>query len=255
MNITVLIPTFNCEQTILKTLNSVKWADQIVVVDSFSTDNTLKLIKPYKVNLYQKEYINSANQKNWALKYCHNDWIFQIDSDEEVDSNSRKIILEAIKNANDEVHCYMLPRKNHILGSWVKNGGLYPDWQYRLFKRKYGRWESKDVHANVIVSGRIEKLDLNIIHNGMPNISKQLSNLNRYTRYETDILIRKNIKFSYLKMILGPIYIFIKRYIFLYGFLDGWRGFFLATYTAIYYFFIHAKFLEAKILGLKTSPK
>ena len=89
MNITVLIPTFNCEQTILKTLNSVKWADQIVVVDSFSTDNTLKLIKPYKVNLYQKEYINSANQKNWALKYCHNEWIFQIDSDEEVDSNSK----------------------------------------------------------------------------------------------------------------------------------------------------------------------
>ena len=239
MNITVLIPTFNCEQTILKTLNSVKWADQIVVVDSFSTDNTLKLIKPYKVNLYQKKYINSANQKNWALKYCHNDWIFQIDSDEEVDSNSKKIILEAIRNANDEVHCYMLPRKNHILGRWVKNGGLYPDWQYRLFKRKYGRWESKDVHANVIVSGRIEKLDLNIIHNGMPNISKQLSNLNRYTRYETDILIRNNIKFSYLKMILGPIYIFIKRYVFYMDFwMDGEVFFWLLTQLFITFLFM-----------------
>ena len=114
-----------------------------------------------------------------------------------------KSLGQAIRNANDDVHCYMLPRKNHVLGRWVKNGGLYPDWQYRLFKRKYGRWESKDVHANVIVSGRIEKLDLNIIHNGMPNISKQLSNLNRYTRYETDILIHKNIKFSYLKMIVN----------------------------------------------------
>ena len=255
MKITVLIPTFNCEQTILKTLNSVKWANQIVIVDSYSTDNTLKLIEPYKVNLYQKEYINSAKQKNWALQFCDNDWVFQIDSDEIVPSNAEKIILEAIENAKEEVHCFILPRKNHILGKWVKNGGLYPDWQHRLIKRKYGSWEEKDVHAKVIVKGEIKKLNLNIIHNGMPNISKQLSNLNRYTRYEADILIRKNIKFSYLKMILGPIYVFIKRYILLGGFLDGWRGFFLAIYTAIYYFFSHAKFLEAKILDLKTSPK
>ena len=255
MKITVLIPTFNCEQTILKTLNSVKWANQIVIVDSYSTDNTLKLIEPYKVNLYQKEYINSAKQKNWALQFCDNDWVFQIDSDEIVPSNAEKIILEAIENAKEEVHCFILPRKNHILGKWVKNGGLYPDWQYRLFKRKYGKWEEKDVHANVIVKGRIKKLDLNIIHNGMPNISKQLSNLNRYTRYETDYLIRKGKKYSLFKMLFGPFFVFIYRYFFLRGFLDGWRGFFHSTYIAIYYFITQCKLYEISILKLKKSPE
>ena len=137
MKISILIPTFNCESTIERTLDSVKWADQIIIIDSYSTDNTLNIIKSFDVILYQNHYINSANQKNWALKYCENEWVLQIDSDEVLEPNSENIFRHSIKNANDNVHCFMMPRRNHVLGKWLKNGGLYPDWQNRLFRTKF----------------------------------------------------------------------------------------------------------------------
>ena len=98
-------------------------------------------------------------------------------------------------------------------------------------------------------------LDTALIHHGMPNISKQLSNLDRYTRYEADELNKSNIKFSFVKWILGPIYIFMKRYFLLRGFRDGWRGLFLAVYAGIYLFISHAKLLEIQLLKLKRSPE
>ena len=146
-------------------------------------------------------------------------------------------------------------RKNHILGKWVKFGGLYPDWEFRLFKKKYGKWWDREVHSKIVVPGKIGLLETPLIHCGMPNISKQLGNLDRYTRYEADDLEKRNIKFSYTKWIIGPPYIFLKRYILLQGFRDGFRGFLLAAYAGIYLFLSHAKLLEMKILKLKRSPK
>ena len=255
MKISILIPTFNCESTIERTLDSVKWADQIIIVDSYSTDNTLNIIKSFDVILYQNHYINSANQKNWALKYCENEWVLQIDSDEVIEPNSENIFRHAIKSANDNVHCFMMPRRNHILGRWLKNGGLYPDWQNRLFKTKFSKWDEKDVHSKIKVPGEIQKISTPIMHYGMPNLSKQLSNLNRYTRYETDYLIRKGKKYSFFKMLFGPFFVFIYRYFFLRGFLDGWRGFFHSTYIAIYYFITQCKLYEISILKLNKSPE
>ena len=107
----------------------------------------------------------------------------------------------------------------------------------------------------VKASNQIDLLKTPLIHNGMPNISKQLSNLDRYTRYEADELKKRNIKFSYFKWILGPPYIFLKRYIVLQGFRDGFRGFILAIYASIYLFISHTKLLEIQLLKLKRSPK
>tara|TARA_B100001250_G_C19700142_1_gene744353 strand:- start:65 stop:832 length:768 start_codon:yes stop_codon:yes gene_type:complete len=255
LKITVLIPTFNCQSTIQRTLNSVKWADQILIIDSYSTDDTLELLKSFDVTLYQNHYINSAKQKNWALKFCKNEWILQIDSDEVLEENAREIIFRTIKRANENIHCFKMARKNHVLGKWIKNGGLYPDWQNRLFKKEFGKWEDKDVHSKIKVKGEIKDIDLHIIHHGMPNISKQLANLNRYTRYEANYLIKRGKKFSYFRMLFGPFLVFLYRYIFLRGFIDGWRGFFLATYIAIYYFITQSKLHEIEILDLDKSPK
>ena len=255
MKITILLPIFNCESTIERTLDSVKWADQILVVDSYSTDNTLNLIKPYNVNLYQNHYINSANQKNWALKYCKYDWVFQIDSDEVLKPGTQEIIKKSIKKVNDNVHCFMMPRENYVLGQWLKNGGLYPDWQNRLFRTKFAKWDEKDVHSKIRVRGKIKKINISIVHYGMPNLSKQISNLNRYTRYETDYLIKKGTRYSFFKMLLGPFAVFFYRYIYLKAFLDGWRGFFFSAYIGIYYFITQCKLYEVSILNLVKSPK
>ena len=147
-----------------------------------------------------------------------------------------------------------MARKNHVLGKWLKFGGLYPDWEFRLFQKKYGKWCDREVHSRIVVPGEIGILDTSLIHNGMPNISKQLRNLDRYTRYEADELKKRDIKFSYFKWLIGPPYIFFKRYIILQGFRDGVRGFLLAVYASIYLFLSHAKLLEIKLLKLKKSP-
>ena len=252
--ISVLLPTFNCEETILSTLESIKWGDEIVVIDSFSTDNTIEIASNFGARIIQNKYINSAKQKNFALKYCNYDWVFQIDSDEILEDDAEDIIRTAIENTKQNIHCFKMARKNHVLGKWLKFGGLYPDWEFRLFRKKYGKWWDREVHSRIEVSGEIGLLDTSLIHNGMPNISKQLSNLDRYTRYEADELKKRDIKFSYFKWLIGPPYIFFKRYIILQGFRDGVRGFLLAVYASIYLFLSHAKLLEIKLLKLKKSP-
>ena len=255
IKISILLPTYNCENTIISTLKSIKWSDEILVVDSFSNDSTLDIVKEYGVNIIQHEYINSARQKNWALQYCTHDWVFQIDSDEILEPGADKIIRTAITNTSEALHCYKMPRKNHVLGKWVKYGGLYPDWEYRLFRKKYGKWRNREVHSRIVVPGTIGILDTHLLHYGMPNISKQLSNLDRYTRYEADELKKGDIKFSFVKWILGPVYIFFRRYFLLQGFRDGWRGLFLAVYASFYVFLSHTKLLEIQLLKLDRSPE
>ncbi|MBT7514394.1 MAG: glycosyltransferase family 2 protein [Candidatus Marinimicrobia bacterium] len=253
--ISILLPTFNCQTSVRASLASVEWADEIIVIDSFSKDDTIKIATEYGVRVFQHEYINSAKQKNWAIQHCPNEWIFQIDSDEILEEKAEGIIRDAINNAGENTHCFKMPRKNHVLGKWVKYGGLYPDWEYRLFRKVYGKWWDREVHSRIVVPGEVQTLETPLIHHGMPNISKQLSNLNRYTRYEADELSKKKIKFSFVKWVLGPIYYFMKRYILLQGYRDGWRGFFLAVYAGFYFFLSQAKLFEMETLKLKRSPE
>ena len=253
--ISALLPTFNSQATVKSTLDSIKWADEIIVIDSFSNDDTIKIASKHGVRIFQHEYINSAKQKNWALQYCTHDWVFQIDSDEILEEKAEEIIRNAINNVDEYKHCFKMPRKNHVLGKWVKYGGLYPDWEYRLFRKEHGQWWDREVHSRIVVSGEIGTLDTPLIHHGMPNISKQILNLDRYTRYEANYMSRNNVKFSWVKWFLKPIFIFFSRYVFQQGFRDGWRGLFLAVYYAFYSFLSHTKFYEIQLLKLKRSPE
>ena len=116
IKISILLPTYNCENTIISTLKSIKWSDEILVVDSFSNDSTLDIVKEYGVNIIQHEYINSAKQKNWAIQHCSNEWIFQIDSDEILEEKAEGIIRNAIKNSGENIHCFKMPRKKPCFG-------------------------------------------------------------------------------------------------------------------------------------------
>jgi len=253
--ISILLPTFNCQTIVNSTLDSIKWADEIIVIDSFSDDDTIKIASNYGARIFQHEYINSAKQKNWAIQHCSNKWIFQIDSDEILEENAETIIRNAINNVSENTHCFKMPRKNYVLGKWVKYGGLYPDWEYRLFRKEYGKWWDREVHSRIVVPGEVETLETPLIHHGMPNISKQILNLDRYTRYEANYMSRNNVKFSWVKWFLKPIFIFFSRYVFQQGFRDGWRGLFLAVYHAFYSFLNHTKLYEIQLLKLKRSPE
>ena len=180
LKISVLLPAYNCARTVQRALESVKWADEIVVVDSYSEDETVTICRTYTERIIQHEYINSAQQKNWALTHCHNEWVFQIDSDEVMEEGLKEELESAMRNASSEIHAFRIPRKNYVLGRWVRHGGIYPDYQTRFFRKNKGKWLPREVHAHVNVMGKSQTLTRHILHYGMPTISTQLKNLDRY---------------------------------------------------------------------------
>jgi glycosyltransferase involved in cell wall biosynthesis len=253
--LSILLPTFNCADTVGSTLETVRWADEILVVDSFSTDATLEVCRDYGARIVQHEYVNSARQKNWAVTHCRHEWVLQIDSDETLEPGLPEEIESALAGAPDGVQAYRLPRKNHILGRWAKWGGLYPDFQTRLFQRDVGQWVEREVHAHIAVSGEVRTLRGHLLHHGMAHISRQLRNLDRYTRYEADEAHKSSRRFRWPQLFLRPGLIFLHRFVWLQGFRDGWRGFLAAAYTATYDFWAHAKLWELETLNLERSPK
>jgi glycosyltransferase involved in cell wall biosynthesis len=225
------------------------------VVDSFSTDGTVEVCREYGARIVQHEYINSAKQKNWAAPQCQHEWVLQIDTDEVVSAELHQEIEEALAVAPSDVDAFRMPRRNEMLGKWARYGGAYPDYQIRLFRRDRGRWREREVHAHIEVPGRLAKLRNPIRHFGMPQISKQLRNLDRYTRYEADELRKNGRQFRIVHLAVKPLLVFVHRYFWLQGFRDGMRGFVLSGYLAAYEFLSYAKLWEMEELGLERSPK
>jgi glycosyltransferase involved in cell wall biosynthesis len=224
-------------------------------VDSYSTDGTLDICREYGARIIQHEYINSAKQKNWAAPQCRHEWVLQIDSDEVLEPGLREEIERAVASASPNDHAFRIPRKNHVLGRWMRYSGIYPDYQTRLFRRDRGRWMDREVHAHLVVSGEVRTLQHNIMHYGMPHISKQLRNLDRYTRYEADEMYKRGTRLHWYRLIIRPWEVFFYRYLWLRGFSEGWRGFIVCRYLAIYDFLSQAKLWRWKKSGLEWSPQ
>ena len=253
--LSVLLPTFNNEQIVRKCLESVKWANEILVVDSFSTDRTLDICCEYGARIIQHEYIHSAKQKNWAVPQCVHEWVLQIDSDEILEPGAEEEIRRRIDSASADLHAFRIPRKNHIMGEWIPIADLYPDYQTRLLRRDVGRWEDKEVHAHVLVPGRAEILEHHILHYGMNSISKQLSNIDRYSRYQADEMNKHGKQFHWYQLIFRPFAVFLKRYLWQGAWQKGYRGFLVCAVTTTFDFWAHSKLWEIQKFGLKASPK
>ncbi len=253
--ISVLLPTFNSEPIVRDCLESVKWADEILVVDSFSADRTLEICREYGARIIQHEYIQSAKQKNWAIPQCAHEWVLQIDTDERLEDGAREEILEAIAHADTSIDAFRIPRKNHVLGPWLSVSNQYPDYQTRLFRRDAARFEDKEVHAHVLVQGKVGQLKRHLMHYGMPNISKQLANVDRYTRYQADELKKRGKRFHWYHLMLRPASTFAYYYFWRLGFTAGYRGLIIAANITKFDFYAHAKLWELEALNLKASPK
>ena len=253
--LSVLLPTGNSAATVRNTLASVNWADELLVVDSFSTDSTLAICGEFGARILQHEYRNSAAQKNWALPRCLHEWVLQIDSDEELSPGLREEICTAILNASPAVKAFRIPRRNHFLGRWMRHGGVWPDYQIRLFRRDDCRWADREVHAHLQVPGEIITLTQPFIHHDGISISRRFRDLDRYTRYEADELHKRGIRFHWYDLPLRPWAGFFYRYLWLQGFRDGWRGLIFCAYLAVYIFLVRAKLWEMQTLGLAESPR
>lgn len=242
--VTAIIPTFNNEKIIRRCLENVTWADDILIVDSYSTDQTLDICREYTDRIIQHEYINSALQKNWAIPQATHDWIFLLDTDEYLEEGLVEEMLEVIENPKPEIEGYVFPRKNLIYDRWVKTCGIYPDSLVRLFKKKY-RYQTRKVHAHIdIPSEKTGQFTHHIIHDDFNDIRSYIIKFDRYMTYESDEYWKQGRRYRLIDIILRPIYMFFWSYILKKGYKDGIRGLLLSVNRAYYNFMIFMKLWE-----------
>lgn len=246
--VSVLIPSYNSEKHIRPTLESVKWAEEILVCDSFSTDQTLSIAKEYGARIIQHEYINSARQKNWAIPQAKHEWILIVDTDEVLDSELQEEIKRLMSSEVPAYDGYKIARKNFIYGKWVRFGGIYPDYQLRLFRKEKGLYQTREVHAHVNLQGKQTVLKGHFLHDGFKDIKTWFIKTERYLRYETDEFEKNGEHFRLVKALFFPPLIFIRHYFLELGFLEGFRGFLLAVLDSFYYFMIYARLYEREAI-------
>ena len=246
MPISVSIICFNEEKKIRRCLESVKWADEIVVLDSFSTDTTLNICREYTDKIHQHGFDGHIQQKNRAIDLCSNDWVFCIDADEVVTDELKDSILK-IDTAKTEFYGFAVPRKVFYLGKWINHGGWYPDYKIRFFNRKFGKWGGVNPHDAVIVQGKTSVLKGDLQHYSYENVSAHLNQVNKFT----DIMAREyealGKKPSIINLTIRPFFKFFKMYFLKLGFLDGIRGFIIAIIASFYVFMKFVKLFERKL--------
>ena len=251
--ITAFIPTYNCEKTIRACLESVKWVDQILIVDSFSTDHTLEICREYTDRIVQHEYIYSAKQKNWSIDHITTEWTLHLDSDEEIEPALRDEIRLLLSKDNLP-DGFQIRLKNYVWGKWVKCCDLYPCSQIRLFRTSKGRWADREVHARLQGINTIIELENHIIHHDITDISAELQQFSRQVViWEANELKKENKRWRWWDVTLRPLAIFFVYYFLRKGFRDGFRGFYLSVYRAFYSFMTYARLYEIENFSNTSS--
>ena len=232
MKLSVIIITLNEEENLQRCLESVKRiADEIVVVDSGSTDMTLEIAKKYKARIYSRKFDNYSNQKNYAVEKATGDWIFSLDADEEITPELGSGIQVALRQK--DINGYFIPRKNIIFGQEIKHTRWSPDAHIWLWRKGKGSWKG-EVHEEVDVKGWVANLKNAKIHFSYARVSDFWKMMNNYTERMAEDLLKKGNKFSLLLLFFSPALSFFRRFFYKKGFLDGWRGFILSYLMAIY---------------------
>lgn len=234
--ITAIIPTFNEEVNIQEAIESVLWCDEIIVVDSFSRDRTLEIVKSFpQVRLLEHEYEHSAAQKNWTIPQAIHPWIFLLDADERPTPELVEEIKTVLKNGSKYSGFWMY-RRNHFMGKRINYSGWQSDKVIRLFKRDECRYQNKHVHAEIESKGEIGFLRNKLIHYTYKDLSSYLKKADRYTtwgaldRFQKFQKSGRKIGFFYLS--LRPLARFLRHYFVRLGILDGVHGFLVSALAA-----------------------
>lgn len=243
--ITAIIPCFNEEMNIKAAIESCLFADEIICVDSFSTDKTVEIIKSYpQVTLLQHEYINSAAQKNWTIPQAKNDWIFLLDADEMTSPELIDEIKQTVASSPEHV-AYWIGRTNYFMDQELKHiwSG---DAVIRLFRKSKCRYQDKHVHAEIETDGSVSRLKHKLKHDTYKGkgLNSHLQKAQRYTTWAALDRVHKIKKITYHHLIIKPFFGFLKRYILGKGFLDGKAGFIISCMGAWNVFIRNVKIMR-----------
>ena len=247
--ISAALITHNEEQNIAGALESLFWADEIVVVDSGSSDATLEICRRFTDRIFHRDWTGYVDQKNFAVEKARNDWVFSLDADERV-SPELLAEIEALEPAAGGCSGYRIPRVAFFMGRWIRHGAWYPDYQLRLFDRRCAKWKGGRVHESVKTEGKPEYLAGEIHHYVYRSFAEYLRRLETYSNLAALDYLDRGKKASPLNLFAKPFAAFVNSYLLKLGFLDGTPGFAVAVLGSVSAFFKHAKLYELE----RTSP-
>ncbi len=243
--LSVAIITWNEEERLRACLESMAWASEIVVVDAESTDKTVAIAREFTDRVWARPWGGFAAQKNFALDQTTEEWVLSLDADERVTPELRAEI-ERVLETHGPADGYAVPRKNFFWGVWVRHGGLYPDWQLRLFRRGRARVVERPVHESVQVQGMVARLAQPLLHESYRSLEEFVQRSNRYSTLAAQQWLDGGHRVGVVDLLLKPLGRFASMYVLNSGFLDGWRGLLLAILYAHYVFLRTAKAWESQ---------
>jgi len=242
--ISVIIITKNEEKNIIDCLESVKWAQEIIIVDSGSNDRTKQISQEYTHNFFFHKWQGFGVQKQIALDYATFDWVLSIDADERVTKELKIEIIESINKKDFDG--YYIPRLSNYFGKFIKHSGWFPDYTVRLVRRNKAAFSKDMVHEKIKISGKLGKLENYLIHFPYESFGHHMKKINSYSELGAIQLKKKNYKISWPLIYLKAVSRFFRVIILKFGLFDGWRGFLIAITSSISCYQKYSKFKKLK---------
>lgn len=245
--ISAIVVCFNEEDRIRGCLESLRWCDEIVVVDSFSTDRTVEICREFTDRVIQRPWAGYRDQKAFAHSQATREWVFLVDADERVSPELRDEVEEALERYGGRCAAFSVPRLVYYLDRWWRRGGWYPDYDVRIFRRNRARWGGFDPHEKILVDGRVRRLKNPLYHYSYRDITDHIARVNRFTRIAAKELFVAGRRWRWMDNLARPALRFLHFYLWKRGFLEGFPGFFLAATAAIYVYLRYAKLKEMEL--------
>jgi glycosyltransferase involved in cell wall biosynthesis len=241
-----VVITKNEERNIADCLASVRWADDIIVVDAESRDRTVDLARECGAKIFVRPWPGFGLQKNFGVALASSDWILILDADERVTEELREEVLTCLRQWRpDAPLAYRIPRRNFFYGAWVRGGGVYPDYQVRLFRRGVAQYNDVAVHENLIVDGEIGTLVGHLDHYTERRIQDHFKKFGLYTTLAAQEKAKRVRTVGWIDLVFRPLVVLVKTYVLKRGFRDGVHGLIICVFASMYTFVKYAKLWDA----------
>ena len=246
--VSAVLITRNAAATLDACLESLAFADDIVVVDSGSTDTTVEIAGRRGARVVQKEWLGFGRQKQYAVEQAKHDWVLCLDADERATPELERAVRAAFAGGEPSAPAFAFARRNRFLGRWLAHGEGYPDWNVRLFDRRRARWSDDPVHEHVLADGPVARLEGDLMHASAESIDDYVAKQNRYTTLQAEAMHARGERAGLARLMLSPMARFLRFYVVRLGFLDGAAGF---AHIAIGAFASFLKYAKLRALGIR----